>query len=205
MGLVHLGLVKCPICSQIFKIPEFAAHLKEDHKIPISLKTVKMVTPKIFGDVYEYGEPFWEIGRQLIPTEKWQTERVYNAEYNGHLEDTSTGQPVTIAKPTEFIYETIRQLRENGLRAQYIRVSGANATIQAAGSPAAWYVYVIVLIAIAVAAYLFGSAFQMVAESLYRIFIAPIPPEWRPYFLGAIVLIGGLFAVGYAYSKIRGK
>jgi len=187
----------CPICHHTVPLLHFSTHLKIQHSLKIPKFKVK---PKItiLTPAQEWGKPFWEIGRTLIPEEKWETEDVYNLENNCILTDEA-GNPTPFPNPTEMIYKTVDELRRNGIRPQYIRIDREKILVQASGSPIpAWAVYLII---VAVVAVLFGVAFYLVAESFYRIFIAPIPPEWRPYVIGGIVIVALIVAVGMFIRK----
>ena len=191
----------CPFCNLYYPIEALLNHVKA-HGVDFHFKGKRVVVSVQPLQAYEYGTPFKEWGRVQIPEEKWETEKIYNGEGNGFLADEA-GNPVTIAKPMEFIYETVRQLRYQGLDCQYMRVEGAYFKVQAYGSPAPWYAYLIALALIAAVIYVFGTTFKSVMESLWRIFVAPIPPEWRPYVYLAVLAIVGTVVAAYAYGKFK--
>jgi hypothetical protein len=203
--LAHKGLYLCPICHETFKVTEGFQHLQK-HGITVLVgKRLAKVLAKTLNPAYEYGTPFWEVGRTLIPQDKWSSEKVYNGELRGWVSDEN-GNPTPIANPSLLAYDIIRELRNQGLDAQYIRIDQADILSQAKGSPVAWYIQLLIIaIAFAIFAYFGSQAFKLVADTLYRIFVAPIPPEWRPYVFGIIGAGIAVALIAYAYSKFKGK
>lgn len=205
LQLAHKGLYLCPLCGEIFKVEEGFQHLQK-HGITVLVgKRLAKTLARTLSPAYEYGTPFWEIGRQLIPQEKWSTEKVYNGELRGWVSDEN-GNPTPIANPSLLAYDIIRELRMNGLDAQYIRIDQADILTQAHGSSIPISVQILILaIAFAIFAYFGSQAFKLVVDTIYRIFVAPIPPEWRPYVFAIIGGGIGVALIAYAYSKFRGK
>jgi hypothetical protein len=207
LGLAHKGLFKCPLCGDIISVRLGLRHLQEIHGAKVEFRRLPagLKPTAVPYTVYEYGKPFWEIKREQIPEEKWETERIYNGELKAYLADPQ-GNRVAIGNPSIFTYEMIRQLREQGLDAQYIRLTLETGDIlaQARGSPPDWIAIIIVLVLIAVCLYLFKETAKAIIEGLWRIFVAPIPPEWRPFFFATILGVVGIVAVGYALPRIRG-
>ena len=206
MGLAHLGLFSCPLCRKIMPVPEVLEHYEKEHNIKIS-SSVKRYAQKYVAKTYrtlsyEWGKPFWEVGRQRIPESEYQTALVHAAEQVGYVADEQ-GSPVQIANPEVFAYDVVRELRYQGLSPQYVRIDGATVLTQASGSPAPWYAYILALVLIAVIVYVFGQTFQWVIDALYRIFVAPIPPEWRPYVFGGLAICICIALIGYAVSRFR--
>jgi hypothetical protein len=183
-------------------------HFEERHNVKIEFRglPIGLKPTAIPYTEYEYGKPFWEIKRELIPEEKWETERIYNGEIRGYAVD-SQGNRIPITNPSIFTYETIRRLREQGLEAQYIRLvlETGDVLAQARGSPPDWVAVIIVLVLIAVCTYLFKETAKVIIEGLWRVFVAPIPPEWRPFFFATILGVVGIVAVGYAIPRLRGR
>lgn len=186
--VVGVNAVSCPLCRQTVPFDAFERHL-QNHGI----KTRLAIKPRVIVEPYavaEWGKRFWEWGRRLISGE----EDVHHSEGQYTLTDTA-GNPTPFPSPWEMIYKTVDELRRNGIRPQYIRIERENMLVQASGSPIKpWIIYLIVA---AVAALLFGVAFYLAANAFYQIFVAPIPPEWRPFFYLGIICVVGLLAVAY--------
>ena len=205
-GLAHKGYYFCPLCRELVHHSEIFKHLKSHgfevvfkRKIKVVKKPVK--APKRLT-VYEWGSPFWELYRRIIPEENYETELVYNAECQGYVTD-SEGNRVNIGNPSLLCEDIRHELRQNGLEAQYIKIIPETGDIltQGKGSPVPWYVkFLIAAIAFAIIAYFGSTAFKLITESVYRIFVAPIPPEWRPI-VYAIIGVGALTTVAIILTR----
>jgi hypothetical protein len=187
---VGVNAVRCPICRAVVAVADFEGHLFEVHNLKalVALRPVSVAVR--LEEEAEWGTPFRELGRQLVP----KGTDVYNGEARMVAVDAN-GNPTPIPNPWEYIYRLVDEYRANGLRPQYIKIYRENVLVQCSGSP--FPVEIIVLIAIAVAAVLFAYAFNLVCEALYRIFVAPIPPELRPFIIGGVLLIAALIVIGY--------
>jgi len=193
---LQLGInaVRCPICKSVLSIAEFEGHLLSAHNLKALRFTLKPVSMEVTLQAAEWGSPFRELGRQLIPESQWKTADVYNGESRMVFCDAN-GNPTPVPNPWELIYKLVDEYRANGLRPQYIKVDRENILVQSSGSP--FPVWILYLIALAVIAVLFAVAFKLVADAFYRIFVAPIPPELRPFIIGGVILIAALIVIGY--------